>query len=260
MQWYYAIGDQRHGPVDQGAFDRLVADRVIEGRTLVWREGMADWQKASLAEGVSGLVADDGTEMCAVSGRRYPRLGMVRYEGKWISAEHRDAFFQGMRERIAQPSPGINQGDVEQVVRRYGGFWRRGAARLIDGLAQGLITLVVAAVVALVLAQTGLLGAEGIGTLIAGQIVGQLLSSLACLWYEVFFIQKYQATPGKMALGLKIVRTDGTDLSVSRIIGRYLGSTLSAITLGIGFIIAAFDAERRTLHDRLADTRVIRKD
>jgi uncharacterized RDD family membrane protein YckC len=76
--------------------------------------------------------------------------------------------------------------------------------------------------------------------------------------YEVFFVRKYDATPGKMAMGLKILRPDGSKLSVGRIIGRYFASIISALILLIGYIMAAFDEEKRALHDRLADTRVIK--
>ena len=76
--------------------------------------------------------------------------------------------------------------------------------------------------------------------------------------YGVFFIRRYSATPGKMALGLKLIRSDGSPLSVGRIIGRHFAEWLSNLTLLIGYIIAAFDDERRTLHDRVCDTRVIK--
>jgi hypothetical protein len=33
---------------------------------------------------------------------------------------------------------------------------------------------------------------------------------------------------------------------------------LSSLTLAIGYIMAAFDDEKRSLHDRICDTRVIR--
>jgi hypothetical protein len=47
-------------------------------------------------------------------------------------------------------------------------------------------------------------------------------------------------------------------LSSGRIVGRYFAEMLSFITLGIGYLQAAFDErERRTLHDNLADTRVV---
>jgi uncharacterized RDD family membrane protein YckC len=76
--------------------------------------------------------------------------------------------------------------------------------------------------------------------------------------YEVFFIRKFDATPGKMALGVKVLRTDGSKLSVGRIIGRYFANIVSVLTAFIGYIIAAFDDEKRALHDYMCDTRVIK--
>ena len=67
-------------------------------------------------------------------------------------------------------------------------------------------------------------------------------------------------TPGKMACGLKIIRSDGSALSYGRAIGRYFATMLSSFTLGIGYLMVAFDDEKRALHDRVADTRVIYKD
>ena len=60
-----------------------------------------------------------------------------------------------------------------------------------------------------------------------------------------------------MALGLKIIRADGGPLSIGLAVGRYLAYILDGFTLLIGFIIAGFDAEKRSLHDRICDTRVI---
>ncbi len=77
--------------------------------------------------------------------------------------------------------------------------------------------------------------------------------------YDTWFVGKYGATPGKMACKLKIVVADGGRVSYSRALGRHFGKWLSSIILGIGFIMAVFDDERRTLHDRICETRVIRK-
>jgi hypothetical protein len=49
MTWYYAIGNERHGPVDDAALDRLIATGVVTPDTLVWRAGMADWQPLAQA-------------------------------------------------------------------------------------------------------------------------------------------------------------------------------------------------------------------
>ena len=77
--------------------------------------------------------------------------------------------------------------------------------------------------------------------------------------YDTWFVGKYGATPGKMACKLKVVVADGTPVTYSRAVGRHFAKWLSSIILAIGFIMAAFDDERRTLHDRICETRVIRK-
>jgi uncharacterized RDD family membrane protein YckC len=169
---------------------------------------------------------------------------MIQYEDKWVSAKHRDQFFQHMRERVALP------GDF--AAFGYGGFWPRFAARFVDGIITGLVGMLMGAVVG------GVSAAAMRNHPIAMQGVIQILGMAVAIGYEIFFIRKYDATPGKMALGLKILRADGNSLTVGRIVGRYFGTVLSGLVLGIGYIIAAFDDEKRALHDRIVDTRVVK--
>jgi hypothetical protein len=49
MTWYYALGNERQGPVDDAELDRLIASGTVTSDTLVWRAGMADWQPLSQA-------------------------------------------------------------------------------------------------------------------------------------------------------------------------------------------------------------------
>lgn len=66
-------------------------------------------------------------------------------------------------------------------------------------------------------------------------------------------------TAGKWATGLRIVRRDGQPVSVARSLLRHLvGYPLSILTLGIGFLIAAFSSNGRALHDMIAGTVVVR--
>jgi hypothetical protein len=44
MNWHYAIGAERKGPVSEEEFQRLSEEGVITAETLVWREGMTEWQ------------------------------------------------------------------------------------------------------------------------------------------------------------------------------------------------------------------------
>jgi uncharacterized RDD family membrane protein YckC len=148
--------------------------------------------------------------------------------------------------------------------RRYGGFWIRFAARLIDGLIIGVVMGVL--IVPLVLL-TG-----GLGALIANNpenidpaaalsflpILGIFcVALLAPLVYEVYFVSTRGATLGKMALGLVIIRANGAPVSTGLAVGRYFAQILSQWTLYIGYIIAGFDVEKRALHDHICGTRVV---
>lgn len=64
------------------------------------------------------------------------------------------------------------------------------------------------------------------------------------------------ATPGKLLCQLRVVRPTGR-LGVGIATVRYIASWVSAGLLGIGYAMALFDEERRTLHDRIAGTRVV---
>lgn len=44
-EWYYATADgRRHGPLPASGLQALAADGDIDARTLVWREGLAQWR------------------------------------------------------------------------------------------------------------------------------------------------------------------------------------------------------------------------
>ena len=68
-----------------------------------------------------------------------------------------------------------------------------------------------------------------------------------------------QASLGKMAVGIKVVRTDGERISFLRGIGRYFGYMLSSLLLMIGLIMAAFTDRKQALHDFMCDTLVVDK-
>jgi hypothetical protein len=61
-----------------------------------------------------------------------------------------------------------------------------------------------------------------------------------------------------MTLGLKVIAVDGTKPSLGKLALReILGKFLDGLTLGIGYLMVAFTAKKRGLHDIIADTVVI---
>jgi uncharacterized RDD family membrane protein YckC len=66
-------------------------------------------------------------------------------------------------------------------------------------------------------------------------------------------------TLGKWMAGLRIERRDGEPLSFVRSLVRHLlGYALTVLTLGLGFLLSAFNSKGRALHDLLAGTVVVR--
>ena len=75
--------------------------------------------------------------------------------------------------------------------------------------------------------------------------------------YHVYFWSVKGATPGKELLDLRVETEDGVSpLPLGRAALRVFGYLLSAASLGIGFLMVAFQGSG--LHDRIASTRVVK--
>jgi uncharacterized RDD family membrane protein YckC len=138
---------------------------------------------------------------------------------------------------------------------KYGGFWIRFVAYLIDA-----IVLYFAFSILLLITTGDLFYQSKIEPMEFGKDYWLLTSSnfiLSLLYYVGMESSKYQATIGKMVLGLKVIDREGNRLSPLRALGRYLGKILSALILLIGYIMAAFDKRKQALHDKIAETFVI---
>jgi uncharacterized RDD family membrane protein YckC len=89
---------------------------------------------------------------------------------------------------------------------------------------------------------------------------GYLLSLCALLLNFLVLPVFTGATVGKWATGLRIERMSGERLGFGHATLRHtVGYLVSLLTLGLGFLLAAFDAQGRTLHDRIAGTIVVRE-
>ena len=62
---------------------------------------------------------------------------------------------------------------------------------------------------------------------------------------------------GQMVVNAKVIRTDGKPVDLRVAVIRFLGYLLCGLTLGLGFLLIAFDKRKQGLHDKLAETYVI---
>lgn len=133
----------------------------------------------------------------------------------------------------------------------YAGFWVRVGATLIDTI---LMMIIVFPILTLIYGKEYWISDSfffGFWDLMFNYI----LPAIAVI---IFWIYK-SATPGKMAMRLKIVDAGtGKAVSAGRLIGRYLGYYVSTIPLLLGLIWVGIDKRKQGWHDKLAGTVVVR--
>ena len=87
-------------------------------------------------------------------------------------------------------------------------------------------------------------------------IVLLLNFAISCA-YSTFLLSSRGGTVGMLVLGLRVIKADGSQLTAGQAFVRFLAYLVNSFTLFIGFIIIVFDDQKRALHDRMCDTRVI---
>jgi uncharacterized RDD family membrane protein YckC len=252
MNWYFQQDGSQIGPLTDTEFDQKVKEGKVQAGTLVWNETLKGWQAYGTLTGAPNLeVAPLATQSCTQCLQVFPERDMIRFQNSWVCASCKPLFFQKLKEG------GVLPGTVE-----YAGFWPRAGAKIIDSLIISAIN---------VLLMVGLWGAIGIsmfGNTSGQPSIPQMMMMFSVygfmfvfsIAYSVWFLARYGATPGKMAVGLKVVTPEGEPIAVSRAFGRFFAEILSYMICYIGYIMVAFDKEEhKALHDILCNTRVVRK-
>ncbi len=184
------------------------------------------------------------SEVCAQCGKSFSSNDMVKFENSWVCQFCKPIFLQKLKEGVSTSKS-----------LTYGGFWIRFGAKIIDGI---LLQIVNYAVLLPVMALMGFKRTAPTAAGIAGIAGAYILIFGFNIAYITFFLGKFGATPGKMACRLKVINPDGSKISYLKAFGRYWGELLSAFTLSIGYLMAAWDTEKRALHDRVCNTRVVK--
>jgi len=253
--WYYVEDGEQRGPVMEADLETLRRDGKVNQDTLVWREGMAQWQAlrevqpsagsptpaaTAVASGTSGAEV-----ICSECQGRFPASEVIRYGSTWVCAACKPIFVQKLKE-----GANVAGGPME-----YATFWMRFVAYFVDGIITRIMGGIVGVLLGLAL---GAAGARGPAGVLAIQVVSMLVGFGISATYFIYFIGKTGQTPGKRLCKIKVVNADGSQVGYGKAAGRFFGYMLSGLILFIGFLMAAWDDEHRALHDRLCDTRVIK--
>lgn len=291
--WYYSDYERnRLGPVAARDLADLHHAGQLQPDTLVWREGMPQWRAwrevMTQALNEAAGVASPAMEAVPLSAGVNPYAmaeplpsaapaQMSANTGAASGAPSTASTLSAGTNPYAMAEPHSPYAPPRSVVRSasdyvaggevvYAGFWKRFAAIFIDGVAVGIVTWIVQAVV--------MAGFFGVGASFAqrsdfggmissagvfGFMLGMVLLPLAmqAVYYAWMHSSSRQATLGKMAVGIKVTAENGQPISFARGLARYFATILSSLILGIGYLMAAFTDRKRALHDMVASTLVV---
>ena len=144
MNWYYAEAGQQVGPIPEEELLRLAESGQIRSDTLVWHEGMPNWEVYDYAKpavsaalppppfvpGAPPVVRGANEVVCVQCGKIVSQENAIAYDGNWVCADCKPVYFQKLKEGAAMPSM--------PATFSYAGFWIRFAAKIIDGLGESV--------------------------------------------------------------------------------------------------------------------------
>jgi uncharacterized RDD family membrane protein YckC len=267
MKWYYAERKKPFGPIDENEFRSLIENGTITPITLVWRSGMKEWQPLSEVSVPETAKPEEKKDVevpaelrvfeeveteyepvenfldCSACGQEFDRLEMIFYRNQWICPS-----CKALSAEKPEDTKPIAAGGLQ-----YGDFWVRAVAKIIDVFILGSIGMFISFFLGFFIAPT--YDSEVSMTF---NILANFVQIVIAVSYTTYFLGKYSATPGKMACHLKVVTPVGGKISYSQACYRYFAEILSSLIFCIGYLMAIFDKQRRTLHDRIAGTRVVK--
>lgn len=267
MNWYYTQGGQNYGPLSEADLDALVQTGTIPAATLVWQPGMADWlpwsEARRAAPAAPAPAPASGLRVAGASHTHTPPVmgdaGCSQCGGVFPSSQVSMlgglAVCPACRVTLLQRTRG--GGTAAIGARRFAGFWIRFAAAFIDGIILQVLNIGVG--FANGMSFERIMPLDGRPHPSAAAFRVQLIMFVVAVAYDIVCTGKMGGTPGKRALGLRVVTEEGQPVSYGRATGRFFAKFISAMTCLIGYIIAGFDKEKRGLHDMICKTRVIKE-
>ncbi len=164
----------------------------------------------------------------------------------------------------AAPATEVRDIDPAGEAQPLAGRLARLGAYLLDGLVGALIIYVPALVAIGGPFNVMALRDTVDDALLVRAGIALLLGALVYLGITIYLVVKYRQTIGKRMVGIKVVRKDGSRVSLSRLFWlRNLVPGLLTVIPYAGMVFAILDllvifrASRQCLHDQIADTIVV---
>lgn len=105
MNWFYSLGNEQNGPITETQLDELIRSGKINRETLVWREGMSDWQPLGAVRtiGVPSLPGANSGQTCVECGKTFAASDLIKINQSSVCANCKPIFLQRLSEGVAVP-------------------------------------------------------------------------------------------------------------------------------------------------------------
>lgn len=233
MEIWIGRNGERHGPYKEEDVRQWLRSGQVSRDDLAWHEGLTDWQP------LSALFPDE-------------------VHGAAPAADHPYS-------APAASMPHLPQ-TTAAALEDHAGFWKRVAAYILDAILLYIVFKVVGTFFGVSAAEDAMkqemLGGTSFMQAYAHFNTSMwpytlLTTALTWLYFACCESSAWQATVGKLALGIRVTDMQGARISFPRALGRYAAKYLSAFILCIGFIMVAFTRRKQGLHDLIAGTLVL---
>lgn len=142
---------------------------------------------------------------------------------------------------------------VQTEEEEPAGFWLRVLAAVLDSILCNVVVFVMGFGVGFLIETSNYSFNE------ISQLLIMAMGIIVTLFYYIFFTGYGGQTPGKMALQIKVIHNDGSEIGYGQAFVREtIGKMISYLLLCIGYLMVGFRRDKRGLHDLLASTKVIR--
>lgn len=234
MEIWIGRNGERHGPYKEEDIRQWLRSGKVSREDLAWREGLADWQP----------------------------LGVL-FPDEMPSEPPPATTAPGAPAMPASSSlPRTNTAALED----YAGFWKRLAAFIIDTIILSIVFKIIGLAFGIsaaedlvkeqVLGGTPMLTAYG-HFYASTWVYSTLTTVITWLYFATLESSAWQATVGKLALGMRVTDINGARISFPRGLGRYAAKFISYLILLIGFLMIGFTRRKQGLHDLIASTLVL---
>lgn len=244
-EWYYADARrERLGPVAAGVIRDKFRNGELDLATLAWCEGMTEWKPLSAVADELQLLVQANTGIDLRADYTAIEKGTASYSPYAASAA-----------TLQEGSSVVQGGNVV-----FAGFWRRVAAYFVDWTLLTIASyaiLIPTSIVVTLASSRASSGGTSIAMILLTGVVYLVLIAFNIMYPAWMHASRYQATLGKMVVGIKVVRSDGERISLGRGVGRIFATILSSLILCIGYLMAAFTERKQCLHDMVCDTLVV---